>query len=284
MVCLPMVNLYLQSRAPDARRRGGAALPWCTNCAEPACGWSWPATTRVTRSTASAIWTSPKCLREGVRIGHLDLPVGDWPAAMTALPAEVMGELPAGVLRVGGVRRHRAVFAARSYSELFSRPQSDRIVLRAGRAIDTTLPALPRVGPSLRMTSELRYETDRPFGRRLSPASALPPARRITLSCSPSPADGVGVRNGRGNLRARRRHAAKHAQGGVGAVLSSCTASGIARNGDVRRPQVKQGDVLVVPPRPGAHAGEYRPGQAVLPDHDDAGRGLCRTHPRRRAG
>jgi cytosine deaminase len=29
---------------------------------------------------------------------------------------------------------------ARSWTELLSRPQSDRIVIRAGRAIDTTLP------------------------------------------------------------------------------------------------------------------------------------------------
>ena len=29
---------------------------------------------------------------------------------------------------------------ARDWTELFSRPQSDRVVLRNGRAIDTTLP------------------------------------------------------------------------------------------------------------------------------------------------
>lgn len=32
------------------------------------------------------------------------------------------------------------LFKARSFSELFARPQSDRVVLRQGQAIDTTLP------------------------------------------------------------------------------------------------------------------------------------------------
>jgi cytosine deaminase len=32
------------------------------------------------------------------------------------------------------------IFSARSYSEFLSRPQNDRTVIRAGRAIDTTPP------------------------------------------------------------------------------------------------------------------------------------------------
>ncbi|NJL43370.1 MAG: cytosine deaminase, partial [Pseudanabaena sp. SU_2_4] len=32
------------------------------------------------------------------------------------------------------------IFKARNFSELLSRPHSDRIVLRAGKAIDATLP------------------------------------------------------------------------------------------------------------------------------------------------
>ena len=32
------------------------------------------------------------------------------------------------------------LFTARNWTELFARPQADRIVLRAGEAIDTTLP------------------------------------------------------------------------------------------------------------------------------------------------
>ena len=39
------------------------------------------------------------------------------------------------------------LFNARGYSELLSRPQSDRIVLRAGKAIDTTLPDYRELDP-----------------------------------------------------------------------------------------------------------------------------------------
>jgi cytosine deaminase len=78
-------------------------------------------------------------LREGVRIGHLDMPVGDWPAAVTAIPAAVMG-LPAGRLVVGAAA-DLVLCAARDYSELLSRPQSDRLVLRGGRPSGAAVPS-----------------------------------------------------------------------------------------------------------------------------------------------
>jgi len=76
--------------------------------------------------------------REAVRIGHLDIPVGDWPAAVTSVPAAVMGVL-AGRVRAGAAA-DLVLFPARAYSELLSRPQSDRVVLRAGQRIDATPP------------------------------------------------------------------------------------------------------------------------------------------------
>ena len=45
----------------------------------------------------------------------------------------------AGLLREGA-SADLVLFRARSFSELLSRPQADRTVLRAGLAIDTTLP------------------------------------------------------------------------------------------------------------------------------------------------
>jgi cytosine deaminase len=77
--------------------------------------------------------------REAVRIGHLDIPVGSWPASVTALPADVMG-LPAGRIAVGA-SADLVIFKARDYSELLSRPQSDRIVIRAGRKLDAVVPS-----------------------------------------------------------------------------------------------------------------------------------------------
>jgi cytosine deaminase len=137
VVCLPMVNLYLQGRSPGVTPRWrGITLVHELRAA----GVRVILASDNTRDPFFAFGDLDlaEVLREGVRIGHLDLPVGDWPAAMTALPAQVM-KRPAGVLRAGGAA-DLVLFAARSYSELFSRPQADRIVLRAGRSIDTTPP------------------------------------------------------------------------------------------------------------------------------------------------
>lgn len=76
---------------------------------------------------------------QAVRIAHLDHPIGDWPAAITRTPADTMGLEDAGRLKTGGPA-DMIIFRARSYSELLSRPQHDRAVIRAGRAIDTTPP------------------------------------------------------------------------------------------------------------------------------------------------
>jgi cytosine deaminase len=77
--------------------------------------------------------------REAVRIAHLDRPLGAWPQAISSTPAAIMGLSDAGVIRVGAPA-DLVLFRARSDSELLSRPQSDRIVLRAGCPIDTTPP------------------------------------------------------------------------------------------------------------------------------------------------
>ena len=76
--------------------------------------------------------------REASRIAHFDHPFGDWPMVVTATPASVMG-IDAGRLRVGGTADF-VLFRARNWTELLSRPQSDRVVIRGGQAIDTTLP------------------------------------------------------------------------------------------------------------------------------------------------
>jgi cytosine deaminase len=77
--------------------------------------------------------------REATRILHFDHPVGDWPKAMAATPADAMGLDGAGVLRAGGPADF-IVFKGRSWTELLSRPEADRIVVRDGRAIDAALP------------------------------------------------------------------------------------------------------------------------------------------------
>jgi cytosine deaminase len=76
--------------------------------------------------------------REATRILHLDHPFGDWPRAVTAEPAAAMG-LDAGRLRVGAPA-DLVLFSARHMTELLSRPQADRVVLRGGRVSHATLP------------------------------------------------------------------------------------------------------------------------------------------------
>jgi cytosine deaminase len=138
VVSLPLCNLYLQDRAPGRtpRRRGvtllhemaarGIPLALASdNCRDPFYAWGDHDMLEV--------------FREAVRIAHLDRPVGGWPAAATRPPAEVMGLAPAGRIRVGA-RADLVLFRARYYSELLARPQSDRIVLRAGKPIDAALP------------------------------------------------------------------------------------------------------------------------------------------------
>ena len=77
-------------------------------------------------------------MREATRIGHLDHGRVDWATAFTTTPAAACGfDAPS---LAPGAPADLVIFKARSWTEFFARPQSDRIVLRAGRAIDRTLP------------------------------------------------------------------------------------------------------------------------------------------------
>jgi cytosine/creatinine deaminase len=74
-----------------------------------------------------------------VQIAHLDSPYGDWLRTITSTPAQLMGLENTGKIGVGQPA-DLVIFRARNFSELLSRPQSDRVVLRSGQAIDSTLP------------------------------------------------------------------------------------------------------------------------------------------------
>ncbi|MDM0051260.1 hypothetical protein [Variovorax sp. J22R115] len=75
---------------------------------------------------------------QAVKILHLDHPLGDWIRAATEAPAAIMG-IERAVLKAG-TPADLIVLKAGNYSEMLARTQFDRTVLRAGRAIDTTLP------------------------------------------------------------------------------------------------------------------------------------------------
>jgi len=76
---------------------------------------------------------------QAVRILQLDHPLDGWALAATRNPAETM-RLPQAGRLAKGVPADLVVFKARSWSEFLSRSQSDRAVIRNGKAIDTTPP------------------------------------------------------------------------------------------------------------------------------------------------
>jgi cytosine deaminase len=138
IVSLPMCNLYLQDRKPNTtpRWRGVTLLQELKqhgipvavasdNCRDPFYGFG--------DHDVLEVFT------QSVRIAHLDRSYSDWSCAVTKTSANLMG-LP-NVGRIGvGLPADLIVFKGRSFSELLSRFQRDRIVIRDGKAIDTTLP------------------------------------------------------------------------------------------------------------------------------------------------
>ncbi|TMV63469.1 amidohydrolase family protein, partial [Thioclava sp. BHET1] len=77
-------------------------------------------------------------MREATRIAHLDHAGHDWVRAFNLNPARACGfDLPRFA---PGAPADLVICRARTWTELFARPQADRIVLRAGRQIDRRLP------------------------------------------------------------------------------------------------------------------------------------------------
>jgi cytosine deaminase len=137
IVTLPMCNLYLQDRAAarTPRLRGVAPVHELS-----AAGITVAAASDNCRDPFYAFGDHDliEVYREFVRIAHLDMPFGDWARGVSATPAAIMG-LDTGVIRKAAPA-DLVLFRARSMNELLSRPQADRVVIRNGRAIDTTLP------------------------------------------------------------------------------------------------------------------------------------------------
>jgi cytosine deaminase len=138
VISLPLCNLYLQDRqagrTPQYRgmtrlselHQAGVPVALASdNCRDPFYAYG--------DHDVLEVFT------QGVRIGHLDHPFGAWPQAVTATPAQIMGLGDIGQIGLGR-SADLILFKARTLNELLSRPQSDRIVLRQGTAIDTTLP------------------------------------------------------------------------------------------------------------------------------------------------
>jgi cytosine/creatinine deaminase len=138
IVSLPMCNLYLQDRQPGRmpRWRGVTLLPELHAQGIPVAIAS-----DNCRDVFYAYGNHDplEVLTQSIRIAQIDRPIADWTRAITATPANIMGLSQAGRIGVG-YPADFVIFTARNFSELLSRPQGDRIVVRRGQAIDTTLP------------------------------------------------------------------------------------------------------------------------------------------------
>jgi len=138
IVSLPTVNLYLQDRQAgrtprwrgvtllhEMRAHGLRVAVAGDNCRDP--------------FHAYGDHDMLDTFVQAVKIAQLDRPIGDWIASACATPADIMGLPDAGRLKVGAPA-DLLLLPARDWSELLSRHQGDRTVLRHGRPIDTTPP------------------------------------------------------------------------------------------------------------------------------------------------
>ena len=139
VVSLPLCNMYLQDRRTDAttpRWRGVTLLHEMA-----ARGINTCVASDNTRDPFYAYGDLDvlEVYREATRILHFDHPVDAWPATIAANPARAMGLADAGILKTGA-SADLVLFRGRSLTELLSRPESRRTLIRNGKLIDATVP------------------------------------------------------------------------------------------------------------------------------------------------
>ena len=144
VVSLPMCNMYLQDRdnadgVRTPRWRGVTLLNELK-----AAGVAVAIASDNTRDPFYAYGDLDgfEVLREGARILQFDHPQDQafaWTRSVGADPAAIADFRYTATLTTGAPA-DLVLFGARSWTELMSRPQSNRTVLRNGAAIDTTLP------------------------------------------------------------------------------------------------------------------------------------------------
>ena len=138
VVSLPMCNMYLQDRiggrtprwrgvtlVHEMRSRGIEVAFASDNTRDP--------------FYAYGDLDMVEVLREATRICHLDHSDPPWVEAVSAVPNRMCGFSECRLKP--GDPADFVIFNARNMSELLPRPQSDRIVIRNGTAIDRTLPS-----------------------------------------------------------------------------------------------------------------------------------------------
>jgi cytosine deaminase len=143
IISLPMCNIYLQDRTAEGHRtpmRRGVTLLHEFRAA----GVPVAIASDNTRDPFYAYGDLDglEVLREGARIVHFDHPQDEawsWARTVGADAAAIGGFNYMAKIEVGAPA-DLVLFRARTWTELLARPQTDRVVLRGGAAIDTTLP------------------------------------------------------------------------------------------------------------------------------------------------
>jgi len=138
IISLPMCNLYLQdrqtkktplwrgvTRVKELKQQGISVALASDNCRDPFFGFGDHDVLEV--------------FEQAVRIAHLDTPYGNWIESVTSTPAKLMGLKDIGKI-IPGNAAELIIFPARYLSELLSRSQHNRLILRQGKKINTKLP------------------------------------------------------------------------------------------------------------------------------------------------
>lgn len=138
IVSLPMCNLYLQdrqenitptwrgvTRVKELKEKGVKIAFASDNCRDP--------------FFAFGDHDMLEVFNQSVRIAHLDTPYDDWIASVSRIPADLMGLSQFGRIGVN-LPADFIIFKARYFSELLSRPQDDRILIRNGKIVHRTIP------------------------------------------------------------------------------------------------------------------------------------------------
>ena len=138
IISLPMCNLYLQDRQQhkspywrgitkvhELKNQGIPVMFASDNTRDPFYGFG--------DLDMLEVWN------QSVRIAHLDTPYDDWINSVSKTPAQVMG-LTNNKGFVPEIVADLIIFSGRYYSELLSRSQHNRIVVRRGQAIKINLP------------------------------------------------------------------------------------------------------------------------------------------------
>ncbi|MFU8862678.1 MAG: cytosine deaminase [Rhodobacterales bacterium] len=137
IVSLPMCNLYLQAREAGRTPRW-RGLTVVHEMKARGINVSFASDNTRDPFYAYGDLDMLEVMREATRIGHLDHSDPDWVQAFLGNPARACGFAAPSL--APGAPADLVITRARNWSELFSRPQADRIVLRQGRAIDRSLP------------------------------------------------------------------------------------------------------------------------------------------------